>query len=120
MDSDQIAAFLTPQHATRWEEPCVRLRKLIRESSTKPDRLRHADVEFKRWIPRGYLIESDGGKGTPRIAIFHPDETTTTQRGSYIVYFFAANKSTVTLALNHGDAQEAAAIRKALRPKDIA
>ncbi|HZM77895.1 MAG TPA: DUF3578 domain-containing protein [Candidatus Limnocylindrales bacterium] len=102
--------------------------------------LRKAEAEFKQWIPSGYLVEGIGGKSkpaiTPRIAIFNPAETTTTRHGIYVAYVFAADNSTVTLTLNQGVGEmadhlgragarlvlalEATAIRKALRPKDIA
>jgi hypothetical protein len=142
---------MTPQHArSTWEESSVRLCKLIGEIGAKYDRLlpmsseahdllRKAEDEFKQWIPSGYLVEGNGGKGkpaiTPRIAIFDPDQTRTTRRGLYVAYLFAADNSTVTLTLNQGVtemaehlgragarlvlAQQAATIRKALRPKDI-
>src|SRR5262249_39365163 len=128
--------------------PGVRLRKLIGEIGAKYDRLlplsseahgllRNAEAEFKQWIPPGYLVEGNGGKGkpaiTPRIALFNRDETTTIRQGIYIAYLFAADKSTVTLTLNQGVSEmaghlgraaarqvlalEATAIRAALRPK---
>lgn len=47
-----------------------------------------------------------GGKGNaavvPWISIFDPDETTSAQRGMYVVYLFAADMSTVSLSLNQG------------------
>jgi len=129
----------------------VQMRKLIGEIGAKYDRLlpmsseahrllRQAGAEFKQWIPPGYLVEGSGGQGkpaiTPRIAIFNPDETTTTRQGMYVAYLFAADKSTVTLTLNQGVGEmaehlgragarlvlalEATTIRAALRPKDIA
>jgi hypothetical protein len=129
----------------------VRLRRLIGEIGAKYDRqlpmsseahrlLRKAEAELKRWVPTGCLVEGHGGKGkpaiTPRIAIFNPDETTTTRHGIYVAYLYAAGRTTVTLTLNQGSgemaehlgraaarrvlAMEATAIRAALRPKDIA
>src|SRR5262249_7217403 len=41
----------------------------------------------------------------PRIAIFDTDETTTTRRGIYVAYMFAADMSTVTLTLNQGTSE---------------
>lgn len=129
----------------------MRLCKLIGEIGAKYDRLlpmssqahrllRRAEVEFRQWIPSGYLVEGCGGNGepaiTPGIAIFNPDETTTTRHGMYVAYLFAADKSTVTLTLNQGVGEmaehlgragarmvlalQAATIRAAMRPTDIA
>ncbi|HEX6684700.1 MAG TPA: DUF3578 domain-containing protein [Candidatus Limnocylindrales bacterium] len=128
----------------------MQLHKLIGEIGATYDRqlpmsseahrlLRQAEAEFKQWIPSDHVVEGSGGKGkpaiTPRIAIFNPDETTTTRRGIYVAYLFAADNSTVTLTLNQGSGEmaehlgragarmvlalEATTIRAALRPKDI-
>jgi GH25 family lysozyme M1 (1,4-beta-N-acetylmuramidase) len=133
------------------EESGVRLCDLIGEIGAKYDRLlpmsspahrllRRAEVEFRQWIPAGYLVEGFGGNGepaiTPGIAIVNPDETTTARHGMYVAYLFAADKSTVTLTLNQGMGEmaehlgrsgarmvlalQAATIRAALRPADIA
>lgn len=129
----------------------MRLRQLIGEIGTKYDRLlpmsseaqmllRQARAEFEQWLPAGYRAEGSGGKGraavTPRIAIFNADETSTTRRGIYVAYLFAADTSTVTLTLNQGIAEiaellgragarrtlawNAAEIRGSLRHEDIA
>lgn len=129
----------------------MRLRDLISEIGAKYDRLlpmsspahrllRQAEVEFKRWIPAGYLVEGFGGNGepaiTPGISIVNPDETTTARHGIYVAYLFAADMSTVTLTLNQGMGEmaehlgrsrartvlalQAATIRAVLRPSDIA
>lgn len=129
----------------------MRLRNLIGEIGAQYDRrlpmsseaqllLRRADVEFEQWLPTGYRVEASGGRGrataTPRIAIVDADETTTTRRGLYVAYLFAADMSTVALTLNQGVAEigehlgragarrfaalQAAAIRAALHPDDIA
>ncbi|WP_117209319.1 MrcB family domain-containing protein [Allorhizocola rhizosphaerae] len=129
----------------------MRLRKLIGEIGARYDRLlpmsspahrllRKAEGEFEQWIPPGHLVEGSGGNDapaiTPRIAVFHRDETTTIRHGMYVAYLFAADNSTVTLTLNQGIGEmaehlgragarlvlalEAATIRKALRPTDIA
>jgi GH25 family lysozyme M1 (1,4-beta-N-acetylmuramidase) len=132
-----------------WEESGVQLRKLIGEIGAKYDRLlpmssqahrllRQAEDEFKQWIPADHLVEGGSGESaiTPRIAIFNPAETTSARQGLYVAYLFAADKSTVTLTLNQGVgemaehlgragarmvlAMQAATIRAALRPADIA
>ena len=68
--------------------------------------LRQAGSEFKQWLPAGYLATGSGGKGNaavgPWIAVFDPDETTTAQRGMYVVYLFSADMRSVVLSLNQG------------------
>jgi hypothetical protein len=85
------------------------------------------------------VAQGSGGQGRPAfipwIAVFDPDETTSAQRGMYVVYLFAVELGTVTLSLNKGVtelvqryrvtegrrrlAQQAAAIRQALPPESI-
>lgn len=68
--------------------------------------LRRAGEEFHQWVPKGYLVVGSGGKGNgavcPWISVFDPDETTTAQRGMYVVYLFAADMKSVALSLNQG------------------
>ncbi|WP_165942626.1 MrcB family domain-containing protein [Micromonospora sp. KC721] len=126
------------------------LRELIEAIGLKYDRtlgmssqaqklLRGAKEEVEQWIPGGYIAQGSGGTGgasyCPWIAIFDPDETTTAQRGMYVVYLFAADMKTVALTLNqgvtelrktHGGAkarkllkQQAEAIRSVFNPADV-
>ena len=57
-------------------------------------------------VPGGLKIASGGGQGratfTPWIGILDPDETTSAQRGLYVVYLYDSDLSTVTLSLNQG------------------
>lgn len=68
--------------------------------------LRQARNEMIPWIPPGYIAQGSGGQGGPAfvpwIAVFDPDETTTAQRGMYVVYLFAVELGTVVLSLNQG------------------
>lgn len=129
----------------------MELRELIRRIGKQYDRslpmnseaqqlLRRAGTELRRWVPEGYLPVGSGGKGNgavcPWISVFDPDETTTAQRGMYVVYLFAADMSTVALSLNQGVTEignkvgrqrarqalkaEAAAIRARFAPEAIA
>jgi len=61
---------------------------------------------LKPLIPAGLIISHGGGQGTatftPWIAILDPDETTSAQRGIYLVYIFNVGLTKVTLTLNQG------------------
>jgi len=65
--------------------------------------LRVAGREVERWVPLGYVGDASGGRGNtalvPWIAVFDPDETTTAQRGMYVVYLFAPDGRRVYLHL---------------------
>ncbi|WP_188295903.1 MrcB family domain-containing protein [Streptomyces sp. CBMA156] len=68
--------------------------------------LRDAPSHFATYIQGEYVIKGSAGAGAgalcPWVAFFDPDETTTAQRGMYVVYLFAENMETVSLSLNHG------------------
>lgn len=68
--------------------------------------LRIAGKEIALRAPVGYIGFGSGGMGStatiPWIALFDPDETTTAQRGMYVVYLFAADGSRVFLTLMQG------------------
>ena len=68
--------------------------------------LRRAPAVLSGLLPAGLMPAASGGKGNaavvPWIAVFHPDETTTAQRGMYLVYLFSADMTTVSLSLNQG------------------
>ncbi|WP_432882541.1 MrcB family domain-containing protein [Kribbella sp. CA-245084] len=68
--------------------------------------LRAAGKEIEQWAPVGYVGFGSGGMGTtatiPWIALFDPDETTTAQRGLYVVYLYSADGHRVFLALAQG------------------
>jgi hypothetical protein len=95
----------------------VELRQLLGQIAAQWDRslgttgeaqklLRGAGDTLVQWVPGGYMPVGSGGKGAaahcPWIAVFDPDETTSAQRGMYVVYLFAADMSTVALTLNQG------------------
>jgi hypothetical protein len=68
--------------------------------------LRRASDELDEHVPGGLNIIGSGGKGSatfsPWVGIFDPDETTSPQRGIYVVYLFAEDLGTVALSLNQG------------------
>ncbi|GAB1641430.1 MrcB family domain-containing protein [Krasilnikovia sp. MM14-A1259] len=68
--------------------------------------LRSAPRELPQWIPGGYMVTGSGGIGggaiSPWIGVFNPAETTTAQKGMYVVYLFAADMKRVYLTLNQG------------------
>jgi hypothetical protein len=87
-------------HTVWWRENEVQLRELLGRIGRQYDRalpmaseaqqlLRRAGDELRQWVPEGYLIVGSGGKGIgavcPWISVFDPDETTTAQRGMYVV-----------------------------------
>ena len=71
--------------------------------------LRSADEKFHEWVPDKYMVHGSGGKGRPAIcpwiAILDPRETTTAQRGLYVVYLFCTDRATVSLTLLQGSEQ---------------
>lgn len=68
--------------------------------------LKNAPTELAEHAPAGFVIQGSGEKGmatfTPWIGFFDPDETTSPQRGVYVVYIFAADLRSVVLTLNQG------------------
>jgi hypothetical protein len=70
------------------------------------DLLKDAPGVVSDIVPAQFTFAASGGKGNaatvPWIAIFHPDETNTAQRGMYVVYLFDADMKTVVLSLNQG------------------
>ncbi|WP_433015074.1 MrcB family domain-containing protein [Kribbella sp. CA-294648] len=68
--------------------------------------LKQAGPKLQYWAPLGYVGVGSGGMGSaatiPWVALFDPDETTTAQRGMYVVYLFSADGSRVFLALMQG------------------
>lgn len=95
----------------------MELRDLVEQIGVKYDRrlpmnseaqqlLRQAPASLADLLPADMLPAASGGKGAgavvPWIAVFQPDETTTAQRGMYVVYLFSADMATVTLSLNQG------------------
>lgn len=65
-----------------------------------------AEEVIKPLIPAGLTVRGSGGQGrptpTPWIAILDPDETTTPQKGIYLVWIFSSDRSKVVLTLNQG------------------
>ncbi|SMD07299.1 MrcB family domain-containing protein [Kibdelosporangium aridum] len=95
----------------------MELRELLNRIGTNYDRtlgqkgeaqelLRQAPAFLRPKVSASYITAASGGKGNgaivPWIAVFDPDETTTAQRGMYVVYLFAADMSSVALSLNQG------------------
>ena len=94
------------------------LRELLGEIADKYDRaqgmaseaqglLRHMSKSvISPLIPDNYIVYGSGGQGAaahvPWIAVFNPAETTTAQRGIYLVYLFKADMTQVYLSLNQG------------------
>lgn len=70
------------------------------------DLLRNAGEQLAEHVPGGYVIHGSGGRGTatlsPWVGVFDPDETTSPQRGIYVVYLFAEDLETVTLSVQQG------------------
>lgn len=68
--------------------------------------LRDADQALSEHVPAGIEIIGSGGKAvathTPWVGFFDPDETSTPQRGLYLVYLFAADMRSATLSLMQG------------------
>ena len=126
------------------------LNEFILEVATSYDRLaglntpaqrllKSADTELGEHAPGGIIIQGSGGKGvatfTPWVGFFDPDETTSPERGVYVVYLFAADLGSVTLTLNQGMteltdslgpaearsklANDAEAIRAGMVPSDL-
>ena len=101
--------------------------------------LRAAKLEFLQWLPVGYKPVGSGGQGSPAsvpwIAVLNEDETSSAQRGMYVVYLFAEDRKTVYLSLNQGVTElvgsmgrplartklrgQADAIRAAFDPADV-
>ena len=71
--------------------------------------LRGVDEKFYEWVPDKYIVHGSGGKGRPAIcpwiAILDPRETSTPQRGLYVVYLFCTDKATASLTLLQGSEQ---------------
>lgn len=115
--------------------------RLLPMGSEAQQLLRQARAELKQWIGTTYIGVGSGGKGNaavcPWIAVFNPDETTTAQRGMYVVYLFAEDMKSVSLSLNQGVTEfrnaakntgiparealfrEAAAIRRGFDPEEM-
>src|SRR4051812_33560390 len=100
-----------------WERNRVELVQLLCGVARNYDRSAGFDSEAQQLLkaardvitpllPVGYLVEGSGGKGNPAvvpwIGVFDPDETTTAQRGMYVVYLFAADMSSIVLSLAQG------------------
>lgn len=70
------------------------------------DLLRAAADHFGPHVPPGWQVSGNGGQGsagfTPWVGVFSPNVTLNPHRGLYIVYLFAKDLKTVTLALNQG------------------
>ncbi|WP_329133264.1 DUF3578 domain-containing protein [Streptomyces sp. NBC_01476] len=70
------------------------------------DLLRAAPTHFAPYVPAGWVVTGNGGNGggglTPWVGVFSPRATLDAKKGLYIVYLFAADLKTVTLALNQG------------------
>lgn len=68
--------------------------------------LRGASTHLKEHVPSRLLIKGSGGMtnatSTPWVAVFDPEETTSARSGIYVVYLFAADLRSVTLALAQG------------------
>lgn len=68
--------------------------------------LRDADQALSKHVPAGIEIVGSGGKAvptyTPWVGFFDPDETSSPQRGLYVVYLFAADMRSATLSLMQG------------------
>lgn len=70
------------------------------------DLLRAAPDCFTPYVPVGWRVKGNGGQGsggrTPWVGIYSPNVTLDAHRGLYIVYLFAENLESVTLALIQG------------------
>jgi hypothetical protein len=128
----------------------MELRELLSRIGQKYDRalgqtgdaqelLRKAADYVQPKVSASYITAASGGIGNaaivPWIAVFDPDETTSAQRGMYVVYLYAADMSTVSLSLNQGVTeltrregtkqgrillrQQATAIRKNFTPEHV-
>ncbi len=68
--------------------------------------LRNAALYLSPLLPGGLQVVSGGGQGratsTPWVAVLDPDETSSPQRGIYLVYIFHADLQEVELTLNQG------------------
>ena len=69
-------------------------------------RLKEAGSALVEHTPPGILVQGSGGKGlatfTPWVGFFDPDETTSPQKGLYVVYLFSEDLQTLNLSLNQG------------------
>lgn len=78
----------------------------IKKGVVAQDLLRDAKTYFAPHVPVGWKITGNGGNGsagfTPWVGIFSPNVTLDPHDGLYVVYLFAADMKTVTLALNQG------------------
>jgi len=100
------------------DDAAVTLRDLLREIAEKYDRTQGTATEAQELLRRvsksvlspvlsdKYIVEGSGGRGAaahvPWISVFNPAETTTAQRGIYVVYLFKADMTQVYLSLNQG------------------
>jgi MoxR-like ATPase len=100
------------------DDVAVTLRDLLREIAEKYDRTQGTASEAQELLRRvsksvispvlsdKYIVEGSGGRGAaahvPWISVFNPAETTTAQRGIYVVYLFKADMTQVYLSLNQG------------------
>lgn len=70
------------------------------------DLLRAAREHIAPHVPVGWEVSGNGGNGnagfTPWVGIYSPSVTLNPHRGLYVVYLFAADLKSVTLALNQG------------------
>lgn len=68
--------------------------------------LASAEEHLADSVPVTHLVKGSTGVGglpfVPWVAIFDPDETTSAQRGMYVVYLFAEDKTKIYLSLNQG------------------
>jgi hypothetical protein len=75
-------------------------------SSHVQNLLRDAPAHLAEHVPAGMFLVGSGGKGmatyTPWVGFFNPDETSSPQRGIYVVYIFAEDHEAVALTLNQG------------------
>jgi len=95
----------------------VELRAFLTEVATNYDRhapmssptqelLRRSPEHLSELVPPDLLIRGSGGRGvptdTPWVGVFNPDETSSPQRGVYVVYLFESDLTGVSLSLNQG------------------
>lgn len=70
------------------------------------DLLRAAREHIGPYVPVGWEVGGNGGNGyagfTPWVGVYSPSVTLNPHRGLYVVYLFAADLKSVTLALNQG------------------
>lgn len=86
--------------------------------------LRSADKHIGRHVPAGIMIKGSGGQGrttfTPWVALLDPDETTSSERGLYVVYIFDPELGRVSLSLMQGMTEVLQRTRELERPASAA